>query len=131
MENKEITIYELMGLVKNNKAPIKIKYDDVIWIYDKDENDYFSKVQNVFLYDEYIGGIYFSYFNDIVEILEENYEWEDIEELDIEYQYAYKSINIVLNKLIKNQKYLKEKMDNKKDDVLFDYWKDKMESKDD
>ena len=28
MKNKEITVYELMGLIKDGKAPEKIKYDD-------------------------------------------------------------------------------------------------------
>ena len=31
--NKEITIYELAGLIKDGKAPNKIKYDDLVYEY--------------------------------------------------------------------------------------------------
>ena len=36
----KITIYELLGLVKDDKAPKKIKYDDKIWAYDNNSQDY-------------------------------------------------------------------------------------------
>ena len=36
----KITMYELLGLVKDSKAPRKIKYSSCIMIYDVYENDY-------------------------------------------------------------------------------------------
>ena len=37
----KITIYELLGMVKDDKAPKKIKYVNSIWEYDKETKDYF------------------------------------------------------------------------------------------
>lgn len=37
----QITIYELLGMIKDGKAPKKIKYIDFIWEYDKEIKDYF------------------------------------------------------------------------------------------
>jgi len=37
----KITMYELLGLVKDGKAPKKIKYVNSIWEYDKETKDYF------------------------------------------------------------------------------------------
>ncbi len=110
----EITIYELFGLVKDNKAPYEVIYQGTKYYIDKLEN-YYRAEDRTPLFERI-----FNNYNDYdalqekIEILsEENDEWEDIETLDTEYQYAYGSINIVLNKLIKNQKYLKEKLEEK------------------
>ena len=147
MKNKIITIYELMGLIKDGKAPKKIEYDGYIWEYCKNDYDYYSIEKEMILSNEYINIL--EYLDDIVEILpEENDEWEDIEEINsnadntLFVMECYTGIpekaqdwnfNILeneINKLIKNQKYLKEKIDNVKDDVVFDYWKDKVAGKD-
>ena len=37
----KITIYELLGMIKDDKAPKKIKYVNSIWEYDKETKDYF------------------------------------------------------------------------------------------
>ena len=37
----KITIYELLGMIKDGKAPSKIKYINSIWKYDKETKDYF------------------------------------------------------------------------------------------
>ena len=121
MKNKEITMYELIGLIKNDKAPKKIKIDDDIWYFVKryDGNYYIDKEEYCFHccqlgFDYYIEN---NKLNDIVEILpEENDEWEDIEELCILKTHEYNTTTvqtnrIVINKLIKNQKYLKERLD--------------------
>ena len=67
--NKQITIYELLGLIKNGKAPKKIKYDDIEYKYG---NGYYYRVENeipkIFTNDYSI----FLCLNDQVEILEEN-----------------------------------------------------------
>lgn len=41
IKEMKITIYELLGLVKDDKAPNKIKYINSIWEYDKETKDYF------------------------------------------------------------------------------------------
>lgn len=63
--NKKITLYELLGLIKDGKAPKKIKYDEMIWEYD---GDYYSSKNNVIL-EEYCNLT--TSLNDEVEILEE------------------------------------------------------------
>jgi len=61
----KITIYELLGMVKDGKAPNKIKYDNIIFEYD---GDFYSSKTSVIL-DEYCN-LTVS-LNDEVEILEE------------------------------------------------------------
>ena len=36
----KITIYELLGLIKDDKAPKKIKYNELIWHFDDGLKDY-------------------------------------------------------------------------------------------
>ena len=111
MKNKEITIYKLMGLIKDSKAPKKIKYDDIIWEYSDVDYNYHSTT--CVLNYEYILNI-LKILNDKVEILsKENDKWEDIEKLDKDHEYLFGTINCILNKIIKNQKYLKEKLEEK------------------
>ena len=38
----KITMYELLGMVKDGKAPKKVKYINSIWEYDKETKDYFN-----------------------------------------------------------------------------------------
>ena len=65
----KITIYELLGLIKDGKAPEKIKYNDIVLEYEEETKDY----------HEYYGKGLFEYkfatcndfLNDEVEILEE------------------------------------------------------------
>ena len=152
MKNKEITMYELIGLIKDNKAPKKIKIDNNIWFfytitksYIDNETDYVKSLSINFNY--YIEN---NKLNDTVEILsEENDEWENIWELlnNSRYNFSdrqngmtqedrrlldsnFKTLVETINKIIKNQKHLKERLDNVKDDVVFDYWKDKVVGKD-
>lgn len=73
----KITIYELLGLVKDGKAPKKIIYDDRALIYDEGCEDYYL----------YYGKGLFEYkfencknfLNDEVEIIEEPKKIEKIE----------------------------------------------------
>ena len=72
----KITIYELLGLVKDNKAPKKIKYDNLELEYNEKCKDYY----------EYYGESLFAYkfttcndvLNDEVEIIEEPKKIEKI-----------------------------------------------------
>ena len=65
----KITMYELLGLVKDGKAPKEIKYNNIVLEYEEETKDYF----------EYYGKGLFEYkfttcndfLNDYVEIIEE------------------------------------------------------------
>lgn len=120
---KTITIYELLGLIKDNKAPKKIKYENREY-YLYDNKSYLSTDKTRF-FDK----IYFSDLNIEVEILDEE-EFEYIDKLDIEdnamnrsERYIRKSNNEFvtlsvpdyvlankINQLIKNQKKIIERL---------------------
>lgn len=72
----KITIYELLGLVKDGKAPKKIKYDGIALIYDEEIKDYWC------YYDNYLFEYEFAecndFLNDAVEIIEEPKKIEKI-----------------------------------------------------
>lgn len=102
----KITMYELFGLIKDGKAPKKIRYRDIIWKYTSTVKgkgyQYYSKgyeewktLQNQVYLEECL--------NNEVEIIEEyeKIEFEEIEELTCN-SYDFKTITI--NQLIKNQK---------------------------
>ncbi len=80
----KITIYELLGLVKDGKQPKKIKYSSCIMIYDVDENDYRTPEKDYYDADvktykyltDYID--LFTDLNDEVEIIEEPKKIEKI-----------------------------------------------------
>ena len=120
---KKITIYELLGLIKDGKAPKKIKYENSEY-YLYDNKSYLSTDKTRF-FDK----IYFSDLNIEVEILDEE-EFEYIDKLDIEdnamnrsERYIRKSNNEFatlsvpdyvlankINQLIKNQKKIIERL---------------------
>ena len=134
----KITIYELLKRVAKGKAPKKIKVTGRIYEFDE-ELGFYITIDVCDGFKTCLGGVtgeinlIVNAFNDIVEILsEENDEWEDIEEIDTYHQgneclfidkyYGNITGNLVdeviadkINSLIKNQKYLKEKLDNKDD----------------
>lgn len=71
--NKEITIYELLELVKDGKAPNRILYDHYIWSWTGDDYHTILKPEKEqFL----ITGMYYTwlseFLNDKVEIIEED-----------------------------------------------------------
>lgn len=76
--NKEITIYELLGLTKDDKAPKKIKYEYLVYELTFERNDYYCK-QEMRWFTSEINSL--GVLNNKVEILEED---KDIEELKIE-----------------------------------------------
>lgn len=90
MLEMKITIYELLGLVKDGKAPKKIKYSSCIMIYDFDENDYRTPEKDYYdadvkTYKYLIDCIdLFTDLNDEVEIIEES---KKIEKLDLDGYY--------------------------------------------
>ena len=67
----KITIYELIGLVKDDKAPKKIRYNNEIWKYDDecktyDNDDYDKDLLEKLFYESYI----LDFINNEVEIIE-------------------------------------------------------------
>ena len=107
MKNEKTTIYELMGLIKDNKAPKKIKFGEDIYTYVPKEHNY-KDSERYSLFGHHIIDIT-NFLVITVEILpEENDEWEDIKEIQVGDVY---DITKVLNKLIKNQQKIIEKLD--------------------
>ena len=131
MENKIITIYELLGLIREGKAPKKIKYSGTIYCWNgcsywtENSKEPLSLILNP-IPDIVIPNL-------IVKILpEENDEWEDIEEINIENDghndfiknehgtkcgltKHSKIIAEKVNELIKNQQKIIEKLESKDD----------------
>ncbi len=122
---KTITIYELMGLIKDGQAPYEIIYEGTKYHIDPLEKYYKSEDGTALL--EFIFNDYndYSALQEKVTIPEENDEWEGIEEIKYKNKKIYnettKSYNTlnskdkniylpIINQLIKNQKYLKEKL---------------------
>lgn len=132
MQNKTITMYELIGLIKDDKAPKEIKYYEVT--YEFNVNNYYLKGRDEIEYSMFYKlAKGYMFLNDKVEIPEENNEWVDIKEL-AEYtcteNYTKESIEYnrkAINKLIKNQRKIIEKLD--KNEIMFDYYVEKLEAK--
>lgn len=72
----KITIYELLGLVKDGKAPKKIAYDNIEIEYDKGTNDYYPYYDKCLF--EYGFSTYNNFLNDEVEIIGEPKKIEKI-----------------------------------------------------
>ena len=127
------TIYELLGLIKDGKAPEKIKYRNKIYFrswcdYMGDEpiDEYYYDSEQNSWNDELCLKL-----DDEIEILEEveDKEYEDIEEVEVHHQYDTALIKnydcefIVnlgvelladkINALIRNQKKIIEQLKNK------------------
>ena len=108
-------MYELLGMVKDGKAPKKIKYENREY-YLYDNKSYLSTDKTRF-FDR----IYFCDLNIEVEILDEE-EFEDIEEITIRdktigfpngewtARNMDKAFSIKINQLIKNQKKIIERI---------------------
>lgn len=128
---KTITIYELLGLIKDGKAPKKIKYrgfiyefkniqEGVGYVYQEEShNDWLANKIDI---DDQIA------LNENIEILDNKEEFEDIEEIN--YRTYYEScsdreiikihsqemvkIKDKINQLIKNQKKIIERLNDVK-----------------
>lgn len=131
----KITIYELLGLIKDGKAPRKIKYSSYIMIYEIDENDYRTLEQDYYDCDvktykwltDCMDG--FTDLNDEVEVIEED-TFEDIEELNVilmngrddsDARVSIIQENFIrttdtINELIRNQKKIISKLEGKENE---------------
>ena len=102
----KISIYELLGMIKDGKAPKKIKYDNIIFEYD----GIYYMTEHTYL-DEYCD--ISRCLNDTVEILEE--EKKIPEKIDIsnfpKHNNSLKKTAIKLNEVIHYLQYLKRKGD--------------------
>ena len=129
---KVISIYELLGLIKDGKAPKKIKYENREY-YLYDNKSYLSTDKTRFFDRIYFGEDYLrAELNNEVEILDEE-EFEDIEEItlngeklgygvlsewlgskqtdnEVKLCSSIECLGITLNLLIKNQKKIIQKL---------------------
>ena len=72
----KITMYELLGLVKDGKAPKKIKYDNLELEYNEEFKDYYEYYgESLFAYKFTPGN---DFLNDEIEIIEEPKKIEKI-----------------------------------------------------
>lgn len=125
---KTITMYELLGLVKDGKAPKKIKYKGTIWYLEQDFSNRLPYYKNGYNMDNLLTGKEKDYFshslNDEVEILEEDKEIPEkidimIDDTNTEYikgksygkNYSKSAIELAhtINEIIDYLDYLKNK----------------------
>ena len=114
----KITVYELLGLIKESKAPYEIIYQGEKYFIDSLENFYRTMDTTPLfkrIFDNYND---YDALQEKVEIIKKGNEWEDIEEIDFvdEFTDSYYDTCLIkmkdiCNQLIKNQKYLKERLD--------------------
>lgn len=120
----KITIYELLGLIKDGKAPLRIKHNGSILTFDKDMNNYLYND-----YDEIWTNCFIVNFklNDEIEIIEEveDKEYEDIDIINGDYvvpntpateneayiMACFLAHEQIINALIRNQKKIIERLD--------------------
>ena len=77
----KISIYELLGLIKDGKAPKRIKFDSYLWDYDQDVKDYSNTCSYLFADIMVDCEDMETFLTDEVEIIEED---NKIKKLDIE-----------------------------------------------
>ena len=108
---KVISIYELLGLIKDGKAPKRIHTYVYNWVYDNNK-DYINDFETK-LFEDYLKNVISTTLNDEVEIIEPvEDEFIDIEEItSVEnspkefYKFSKK-----INEIIKNQKKIIERL---------------------
>ncbi len=107
--NKEITIYDLLGLIKDGKAPKIVKWEDYIFSFYNDDylckNEDFVKNRETNYLLCYLFSLPESALNIKVEILEE--DKSIIEKIKIN-KYHFHNTNH--SKLLKNQEILEAKL---------------------
>ena len=81
----KMTMYELLGLVKDGKVPKKFKYDSYIWTYNYESSAYWNK--NDIEFEDYMNNRLMKYLDDEVEIIEE--EKKIPEKLNYQYRNLY------------------------------------------
>lgn len=103
-----ITIYELLGLVKDEKAPKIIKYDGDIYEYGKTQDDYM--IPGAYSSNGFLDNLsVFSQLNDTVKILEEENKINYIDEYSSDLEENYFILKNKITELIDEINKLKEK----------------------
>lgn len=101
----KITIYELLGLIKDNKAPKKIGYHSISLEYDKENEDYYNYYGRGLL--EYKFENCKNFLNDEVEIIEEPNKIEKLDKKECRWSSEVPVVNKI-NELIDEINKLKE-----------------------
>ena len=78
---KIITIYELLGMIKDSKAPKEIEFNDYVFIYTNEDNGSIASSYKHRYVDAYLFRDFVFRLSDNVRIVEED---KKIEKLDIE-----------------------------------------------
>lgn len=118
MNYKTITLYELLGLIKNGEAPKKIIYDEKPFQFDESDEVYYSSYGE---YNEEFAEFFNIYenLNDTIKIPDDT-EFIDIdEELVKKFKSFDSNANVLgdlLYKVIKNQKTIIQKLRKEKED---------------
>lgn len=121
---KVITVYKLLGLIKDNNAPKIVKTPTYIWTYEPTMQDYLCETKGEYLV-AYFRDNYYNWLTCPVEIIDDapETEFEDIEEITINESNTIgfpngkwtarnmdKAISLQINQLIRNQKKIIEKI---------------------
>lgn len=106
---KEISVYELLGLIKDGKAPKKIKYENIIWKHNLEENEYIEDGKDCWLFQDYFPNNlnFLDCLKDKVEIINCEKDKPIIEKIEIK-KYNFHNDNH--SKLLKNQEQLSNKL---------------------
>lgn len=115
------TIYELLGMIKDNKAPKKIKYKDKVYIFDEEEYEYYEEKNdnsNGLFVDLFSTYIINSFLNNEVTILETTitFKQDTIKKVDEPYESVifktdYEFATELEKKIIDNIELIRKKQD--------------------
>jgi hypothetical protein len=112
--NKTITVYELLGLVKDGKAPDKIKSEGHYYYFNVLEKDYYEGMG--YDYEYLFKNISSDNLNDTIEIIEDNDKLENnfnfIYEIEDEkVNTNFKNIRTTLYEIIDHINKIEERLD--------------------
>ena len=110
----KITIYELLGLVKDGKAPQKIKYEYLIYELTSERNDYYCKNEMRWFTNE-INSL--GVLNEDVEIIEEPKKIEKISWSEKESLAGEPTANEKQNILVRRTEKLKSSLNELIDEI--------------
>lgn len=98
----KITIYELLGLVKDGKAPKKIEYDYLIYELTPKKNDYYCKNEMRWFTNEINSLGVLNYYVEIIEEpkkIEKCKNYEDFLGIDDYMEYLKNKIDELINEI--------------------------------
>lgn len=106
--NKTITVYDLLGLIKDRQAPKKIKYNNEIYRLSDELNAYFGLNNNLALgYRRCLE----QHLNDTVEIIEEDNKIEKVDFNISNFVYGSYELNIMRNNVVANTEAINKLID--------------------